>query len=235
MCGLSYMEKNMPSLDVFNGDAFSVQTLTAAINENPIVPGRLGMLGLFNERGITTTSMMIEKKGKTLSLVSASERGAPGDTHKRDKRQMVSFPAIHLQAEGAVLADEVQNIRAFGSETELETVQGVVNEELMDMRDKIDATLEYQRVGAIQGKVYDADGTTVLLNLFTAFGLTQQTTAMVLGTATTDIKAKVLDAMKKIENVLGATATGGYRVFCGDTFWEAFIAHDNVKAAFDRW
>jgi hypothetical protein len=41
------------------------------------------------------------------------------------------------------------------------------------MRRKHDITIEHLRAGAAQGILYDADGTTVLLNLFTTFGLTR--------------------------------------------------------------
>lgn len=225
----------MPSLDIFNGDAFGVQSLSAAINDQPYQAGRIGALGLFSEEGITTTSMMIEKNGATLALVSSSERGSAGTPTKAGKRQMISFPSVHLQETASVMADEVQNVRAFGSESETEVVETVVNKRLSKMRNQLDATLEYHRIGAIKGQVLDSDGSTVLLDLFTAFGLAQQTVAMVLGTTTTKLKTKTLSAIKKIEDVLGATPVSGYRVFCGATFWEAFIEHDAVTKAYDRW
>lgn len=225
----------MPALDVFEQDAFSVQSLSAAINEQPHVPGRIGQLGLFDESGITTTSMMIEKDGATLKLVSASERGAPGNTVKKDKRKMVSFPSVHLQEDDSILADEIQNIRAFGSESDLQAVETIVNQRLAKMRRQLDATLEYHRIGAIKGKVLDADGSTELLDLFTAFGLTQQSVDMDLGTAATKVKTKVLQAITKVEDKLGGTPMMGFRVFCGATFWESFIEHSAVTTAYERW
>ena len=120
----------MPTLDIFNSDAFSVQSLSAAINEAPYVPGRIGQLGLFEETGISTTSMSIEKVAEGLSLVSASERGAIGDVVGADKRQFVNFPSVHLQTNAAILADEVQNIRAFGSESDEQMVQSIVQQRL---------------------------------------------------------------------------------------------------------
>lgn len=225
----------MPALDVFNSDAFSVQSLSAAINDLPFVPGRIGALGLFDESGITTTSMMVEKRGSSLSLVPASQRGAPGNTAAKDKRQMLSFPSIHLQKNGAVLADEVQNLRAFGSESAEETVQSIVNREMGRMRRDIEATLEWQRIGAIKGQVLDADGSTVLLNLFTEFSLTQTSVDFLLGTAATKLKNKTLTALKALEDALGGLGFTGARVLCGETFWEKLISHSAVEAAYDRW
>lgn len=222
------------TLDIFNDDAFSTQSLTEAINEQEEVPGRLRELGLFDEKGMTTTSMSIEKKGNTLALVPAAERGANGRTKDRPKRQMIPFPSIHLPTEGAVMADQVQNVRAFGEETELETVQAVVNEELADMRQDLDATLEWQRIGALQGKILDADGTTELVNLFTAFNITQQSQDFDLAN-NTKVKTSILQAMNKVESIIGHKPMRGYRVFASNGFWESFIEHASIEKAFDRW
>ncbi len=61
---------------------------------------------------------------------------------------------MHLPQRGAVIADEVQNVRAFGTESELETVQNLVNRKLEKMRRNIDATMEWQRIGAIKGRCW---------------------------------------------------------------------------------
>ena len=47
--------------DVFKDDAFSVVSLTKAIEDTPFVPGRVGQLGIFAEEGVSTTSISIEK------------------------------------------------------------------------------------------------------------------------------------------------------------------------------
>ena len=63
------------TLDIFNNDAFGVASLTAAINNPPegqYVPTLLD--SLFEEEGITTTSVMIERDGDALALVPATER-----------------------------------------------------------------------------------------------------------------------------------------------------------------
>ena len=44
-------------MDIFNDDAFSVVSLTKAIEDTPFVPGRVGQLGIFSEEGVSTTSI----------------------------------------------------------------------------------------------------------------------------------------------------------------------------------
>lgn len=225
----------MPSLDIFNDDAFSMVSLTKAINTGDHLPQRLAELGLFSEEGITTTSAMIEQKGNTLSLVPAGTRGAPADATSGDKAKLIPFPTVHLPQRATVLADTVQNLRAFGSESEVETVQSVVNQRLTKLRRNIDATIEYHRMGAIKGQVLDSDGSTVLLDLYTAFGVTQQTQAMALGTTTTKVRELIVKAKRKAEDALGAQMYRGMRAFCSADFFDAFVSHGAVEAAYDRW
>ena len=225
----------MPSLDIFNTDGFSMVNLTKAINTGDYQPQRLAELGLFSEEGITTTSAMIEQKGSTLSLVPAGQRGAPANATGDDKAKLIPFPTVHLPQRATILADTVQNLRAFGSETDEETVMAVVNKRLEKLRRNIDATIEYHRMGAIKGQVLDSDGSTVLLDLYTAFGVTQQTQAMALGTTTTKVRQLIVAAKRKAEDALGAQMYRSMRAFCSADFFDAFVSHSAVEAAYDRW
>jgi Phage major capsid protein E len=95
----------------------------------------------------------------SLTLVETTSRGAPAVQHVANKRKARSLTVPHIALEDTILADEVQNVRAFGSENMLEGVQAVVNQRLSEMASKMDATLEHLRVGAIKGQILDADGT----------------------------------------------------------------------------
>lgn len=225
----------MPSLDIFNDDAFSVTSLTKAVNDLPHKPGRIGQLGYFEEKGITTTAAFIEKRGTTVSLVASAARGSSGEVVNGDKSKLVPISTVHLPQRATILADAVQNVRAFGSETEVETVQTLVNQRTAKMRRNIDVTMEYQRIGAIKGIVLDADGTSELLNLYDVLGVSQTTHSLVLGTAGTKVRNKVVESKRKIEAQLGGLMYTGLRAFCSAGFFDAFVGHSNVEAAFDRY
>lgn len=222
-------------MDIFNDDAFSVVSLTKAIEDTPFVPGRVGQLGIFSEEGVSTTSISIEKIGSTVSLVPAASRGSSGRPMGNDKRQMIPFTATHLPQRASILADEVQNLRAFGSETEVETAQRLMNRKLAKMRRDLDTTIEYQRIGAIKGSILDSDGTTELLNLHTAFGTSVTSHSLVLGTAGTPVRNKVIEARRKMEAALGGLTYSGARVLCSASFFDALVGHAKVEAAFDRY
>jgi hypothetical protein len=223
----------MASLDIFNNDAFSVTNLSKTIIDIPQVQTILGDSGLFTESGITTTSVMIERQGSSLRLVPAAQRGGVGQPVSLTGRSMIPLVATHLPQTGSVLADEVQNVRAFGSETEVDSVMNVLKKKLAVAKGNLDLTLEYHRIGAIKGQILDADGTTVLLDLYTAFGMTQATQNFVLGTAGTRVKDKIADLKRTIRTKLGGRSFTGVDVWCSASYFDDLTRHATIEKAFE--
>lgn len=220
----------MATLDIFKDDAFSLTQLTLAMQNVPYQPGRINAMGLFSEESINTRSVMIEQYDNVLALVPVSQRGAPASQKEHGSRSIRSFTVPHLKQEDAIIADEVLGVRAFGSESELETVAKVVAQRMAPMRRDIEYTLESHRLGAIKGTYIDAAGNSV--SLFTEFGVSQQTLAMALTTDTTNIRTKLLSLLEKIEDALGGLSFSGVRVLCGKNFWAALIEHKNVRESY---
>lgn len=216
-------------LDIFNSDAFGMITLTAAVNKVPYKPGRLGELKLFNEAPISTTSLAIEQIEGQLSLIAATARGSAGDIIGDNKRKAISFIAQHLRRNAKVMADEVQGVRAFGTENQNVTIEQKRDEKLAILRAMHEVTWEYHRVGALIGKVLDADGSTELLNLFTAFDVTQQTKDFQLSSATLGIRSKCEEVADLIDEELGGTTYDRVHVFCGGSFYDTLINHAVVQ------
>lgn len=227
----------MATLDIFNNDAFRVSQLSQTITDIPDVPTQLGDEGLFTEYGINTPTMMIERRGKSLSLVPTAPRGAPGEPVALTGRKLIPVAAVHLPQSGSVLADEVYGIREFGTESTLKQVQSLVREKLMVMREKMDLTLEHMRVGALKGTVLDADGSTVLWDLYAIFGMIQATHYFDIATANSasDVKQKCILLKRAIREKLGGRAFRRVRVKCSEGFMDKFIGHDKMKAAYELW
>ncbi|WP_024674082.1 major capsid protein [Pseudomonas syringae] len=222
----------MADIAIFDDEAFSVATLTAAINDQPYLPGRISGLGLFQEEGIATLTVQIEKDGDTLALVPAGERGSSGLVVTGTKRRMIPFNTVHLPERFTIKADEIQGIRAFGSRTELQAVQDVINTRLARARRQLDATHEFQRMGALNGQVLDADGQTVLLDIYAAFGVQRQSLSMGLNDAATELRVKAGEALDMQEDALGSVTSSGSRAFCGKNFWNKLIVHKSVKETY---
>ena len=222
----------MADIQIFNDDAFSVSSLTAAINEQEYLPGRISSLGLFQEEGITTLTVQIEKDGDTLALVPAGERGTSGLVVAGSKRNLIPFNTVHLPQRFAIKADEIQGIRAFGTRSELQAVQDVVNKRLGKARRQLDATHEFQRMGALNGHILDADGKTVLLDLYKTFGVKRKSMSMGLNSAETDFRVKCGEALDMQEDALGSITSSGSRAFCGKNFWNQMLKNQKVKETF---
>jgi hypothetical protein len=207
-------------LDIFRSDAFQVTTLTDLINHAPYAPGRLGPL--FRSRGIRTTTVTIEEKTGILRLIQTSPRGGVPSSEGKVKRTARSFPVTHLERESNITADEVQNVREFGSEDGTRAVQSLVDEQMAMLRQAHEVTLERHRMGALQGIILDADGST-LIDLFTAFGVSQNTGVLAIDDASDagdNLRRQIRGLQREVEDELGAdrAMVTGYRAFCGPDF-----------------
>ncbi|MDE1465928.1 major capsid protein [Spartinivicinus poritis] len=223
----------MNNLDLIaQHEAFSVQGLTLAINKAVSTPGRIRQLGWFSEEGINTLSINIEFRNQSLILVPTQVRGAPGVSLDREKRSRLPFNIVHLPMEGAVLADEVLGVRAFGSENTLDQIQRLFNRELERMRQSFEVTHEFQRLGAIKGKILDADGVTVLEDLFDRFKI--QPNKMTLD-FTKDLRTQCMDIKRASEKEQGAIKASRYRVLMGSNVTNELLKNDDFKKAYERW
>lgn len=231
----------MPSMDIFNQDAFSAVSLTGEIVKTHYTPQFLGNMGLFQADGIYTTDIAIEELDGSLTVIATSPRGAPPEQSSNPKRKLRKFSTVRLAREGAVNADQVQNVRAMGSETELQTVQGLINDRFngpFGLRAAMELTHEYHRLGAIQGKVMDADGTTVLFDWYSEFGVAEPAEVdLDLDNANPAEGAllKKCHAVKRSAiQALGGLPTAQMELvaLCGDNLFDDFTTHKEVR---DVW
>lgn len=224
-------------LDIFNNDAFSTTSLTQAIVEMKHIPSRIRELGLFETESVDTTTIAIEKKGDILALIPPTPRGGPGTTIGKEKRDMRSLIVPHFEVNDAVYAEEVQNVRAFGQQQQLETVAMKVAQRLRTHANSHDATEEHARMGAITGVVTYADGST--LDLFTEFGVTAETEIdWDLDNATPVdgiLRKKCAGVIRQVSDILGGVPFSGLHAFVGDTFFDQLLQHNEVRATFDGW
>ena len=218
----------MPGMDIFNEDAFSLVSLTAAINKPKYRPGQISQAEIFNEDGVTTTTVYVEMRDGQLALVEPTPRGGPGETTGSEKREGIPFRVPHYQRDDAVLADEVQNVRAFGSDSDLETVVDRVEKRGERHAQDLTMTLEHQRCGSIKGVILTKGGK-VLSNLYTDFGVaTPAAVSMELDVDATDV-GEVFDGVRYgIEDALDEPYNG-LHVFAGRDFHTAMWRHKSLK------
>lgn len=222
-------------LDVFTSDAFGVVSMTNSINRMPYTPSYIGSLNLFTEQPMQTTTAVIEYAMGRLQLLQSGPRGGPSKNAAiSKKRRTRTFGIPHVKNESQVLADDVQGIRAFGSETELESHAALVNDRLEQMRGAHEITHEFHRAGAISGRILDADGSE-LYDLFDEFGLVEDSYTLSLAASAGVLKTSVRAIVRAIENELGAIPYKSIMALCDDTFYDNLLKSAGVEEAYNRW
>lgn len=222
----------MSMINPFAGSGFSMAALTLAINKLPNKYTLLGDMGLFDEQGVTQRSVIIEQRNNVLNLLPTKPLGSLGTAGNIGKREVRSFVIPHIPHDDVVLPGEVQGVRAFGSESDTDTMANLIAGKLQTMKDKHAITKEWLRAGALNGIVYDADGTSVLYNYFTEFGITQHTQNLQLSVSTTEVVPLALAVKRWIEtHLLGDTMTE-VMALCSPEFYDAFTTQATVKDAY---
>ncbi len=221
-------------LNPFSKAAFNMVALTAAINKVPNNYGRLEQLGLMPTEGVRTRTILIEEMSGVLNLLPTMPVGAPASLGTQGKRKVRSFVIPHIPHDDVVLPEEVQGLRAFGSENDLEALSNLIARKLQNMRAKHAITLEHLRMGALKGVILDSDGST-LYDLYSEFGITAKSVSFALSTNTTEVLTKVLEVKRHIEDNLRGEFMSGIMCLSSQGFFDALTTHPKVKEAYSRW
>jgi hypothetical protein len=216
-----------------------MDSMLAAIEHTSFKPQYLGSLGLFSDEPSATRAVTVEARDSTLSLIPTSPIGAPLPQLTADARKLRTFMTTRLAKGSRIMAEEVQGVRAFGSTSELQQVQELVARRLQRLRDDMELTHEHHRLGAVQGILLDADGST-LVNYFTEFGVQQPAvvefdfTTLEAGEVRALIEGSITRPM--IRAAQGAFVTGSRIIaLCGDDFWDGLVNHAEVRQTYINW
>ena len=152
------------------------------------------------------------------------------------------FDVPRLMHDDTIMADELQSIREFGTESILMQIETEVARRLngpTGLLASVEYTKEYLRLAAIQGLCLNPKDGSQLYNWFDEFQITQ---ASEVGF---NLAAAVANSLRPICNalirVMARKAQGAFtpttRVFglCGDAFYDAFTNHPDVIRTFINW
>jgi Phage major capsid protein E len=227
-------------LDIFKNDAFSTTSLTDVVNLMKWRPSRLNDLGLFKEERVDTTTIMLELIGDTLQLIAPTPRGVEGKSSSDSKRGVVPFLVPHFHRPWALYADEVSNVRAVGSESQLMPFATKLIQRLGNNLSDFDLTEEHARLGAVTGKiVYAKDNssdTAQVLDLFSEFNVTQETELnLELATAADgELRESCTKIIRTTKKRLGSPFSYVHSL-CGDNAFDALLKNKEVRASYVGW
>ena len=217
---------------------FECTEMTAAVNKLPA--RRFFFKPLFGVRGVKTPTVSLDIRKGRIVLIGDSERNtAPESLAGRGaKREWKHLSCAHLAQSDTLAPEDLQNVRAFGS-TEPISVAAVYNDKMQQLKDNLAATLEFHRLGAIKGVVLDADGTTVLHDIFNTFGAARKTLDISFPKTAADaanpILKSILKAKRHVEAAMGGTPFDHIECIIGSDAYDMLTSHKLVREDFERW
>lgn len=223
-------------IDIFSGDAFSMEALTDSLSKIDHVPGQAGAAAFAGVgQGVPTTKITIEYRDRQISIIPTTPRGAPAPQEKRDKANLIEIPIPHVQLEETISAASIQDKRGFGTGDLVAAAETVVADEQVKMTMRLDLTLESMRLGALKGKIIDADGSEIL-DLYEAFNVTPPADADFSSSAGT-LRDKVMAVKRQIERdaKILLPPTAQVAALCSPGFFDEFTGHADVTTAFANY
>ena len=225
-------------LDVYNSDAFSLTTTMNAIDLAPYVPRRVSDMGIFNEFNESTTTVQWERRQDPLELLMPRLVGEDPNALSEVRRDHVTMEALRYPVEGRIWGASLQRKRRFGTDTEFVDATTARNREIFKQARALDATEELLRLGALQGIVKNADGTTAY-DLFDEFGVSQPT-EVALDLANTDgqtLRSNLDTIIRDMHQaLLGNRGIDGLvGAVVGDTHFDLLKNHADVMNSYERF
>lgn len=224
----------MLTMNVFNSDPFSAISLTQAVRKAQTIPGLIGSLNLFTPVPVRTRTVAVEVKGNTLNIVKTSEPGAPRTRRANDKGDIRDLRTRRIEEASRITAEQLQGMRAFGSETELQDLQMEVAERQQNIINDLSATKERLYLGTVNGVLVDSDDSTIY-NYYNEFGISAPAEIDFNWASRTGCKKFVANNVKRpILRALGGLATPGMRIIalCGDDFFDDLQENGEYRDTF---
>lgn len=228
------------ALDIFETDDFKPTTMTEMVGDVDTVPGEIEARGWFIKKPLRTETVTFLKKDRTLELVATSERGTPEHLTTRQAKSALRIEGPRLALRDRISAREAANLLnpVLPYQVRLDNANDLVAERQQELKDRINLTREYMRFGALQGKIYDADGVTVVSDFYELMGIAEpaEIGLNIAGTANGALRGKIEDL---IVRPMRAALKGRWRqgqtkvhALVGDAFWRDLMQHNDVRETY---
>ena len=206
---------------------------TQEINETANEYGLLNGLGLFEERSTSQNAIVFDKNKNDITLLPQSSRTGHGTVYGKDNEvDTFSLAIPHFHVTDSITNEDIQGWRAPGQPDGTESLARAYQEKTSNLRLAVDQTKEYMKIQAVKGLTKSPDGKTVA-DMFSEFGVVQQSLDFVLGTSTTSISTKIQEMRRYIKKNFNRSGTiGNILVVCGNSWFDKFVTHIDVEDAY---
>ena len=222
--------------DIFNQDAFSMASMTDALDHVEHTPSHIKSLGVFEPNPIRSEKVAIEKREGKLELIQTSQRGAPLPFKSREKRTIRDLRTVRLAKKATIHASELQFIRDLGAENATVAVQQEIVRRLdgpSGLVAELNMTKEHMMLAAVQGLLLDADGSE-LYNFYNEFDVPGGVPTPLHfdlankkdGDLRAFIQSNVIRPLRR--KSMGAPITQAH-FLCGDQFWDDLLKNPEFR------
>lgn len=212
--------------------------ITNVVNRMPNMYGQISGLNLFQFQGIAGTVFGIEEMDadqcNTIIPTAAYCCDYEPNANKTPGRKWRYIDVPHTPLFDTVRACDISGQRGYGL-TGLDNAFMSVDEEVIrrqrDMRQKLEMTMEYRYMSALQGVIKDADGSTIL-DLFSHFGITQTTVDFELTNDDFDVLKACREIWRAVRDNARQIGFTQIVVYVDSAFFDALVSH---PSAVDIW
>lgn len=203
--------------------------VTTEVNRIPNQYGLLNALDIAPLETRTSIYVRIEFRNGMIYVLAAEPRGAPGSVGSEEPDSGVILQIPHFPHFEGIKVGDVDGL--------LEVVNGAVTLRSLDMEldRKLDSirrhhgiTLEYIRLGMLRGLIKDGKGR-VLYDLYQVFGINKKIVDFLLGTDTTDVRAKCEEVNDHVMTNLKGETANGVQAIVSPGWFNKLIRHPNVE------
>lgn len=212
--------------------SFKNADFVEAIQDVPLQYGYINSLNMFNVKSTNQTAIIFDKDSSSITLLPQVNRGDKSSTQGHEHTaDTFALKLAYFKHQDRLTGEDIQSWRQIGS-TDDQTIAKATAEKLTDMRLAWDQTQEYMKLQAMKGIFKTPDGQ-VMANMFTEFGVTQDSVDFALGTSTTNVDQKIRQMKSLIsKSVLNGGAMSGVEVLVDPVFFDKLISHPNIKNAY---
>ena len=189
----------------------------------------------FSMKSTNQNAIVFDVDKASTTLLPQVNRGTRATTQGREHAvNSLALKLAYFKHMDRLTNEDIQGWRAPG-QPESETIARATAEKLTDMRRVWDQTNEYMKIQAIKGIFKTPDGT-VMANMFTEMGVTQNTFDFNLGTSTTNVDGVIAQLKRTMgRNIQDLGSMAGVEILVDPTFFDKLISHPNLKAAYSYY
>lgn len=227
------------TMDIFNNDAFSVISMLEPVNKMPTLPGFLGSLGIFESEPVATDTVSVGMSQGTLTLIQTTQRGAPIEMDSPEVENIRPFIIPRIAKGATVRSHQLRNVAPdwAAADQQVDLVAKFLARKQQKLKQDVEYTWENMRLGAIQGIVYDADGTTELVDYYDEWDISVPA-EIDLDLPTADngaLRAELTGIKRTLIRAAGGVGVRRVIGLAGDGFWDGIIQNPEVRKTYLNW